>query len=102
MKPRDGMQDGDVLRMWTLYDSPTDFPGMFVLREWAVTGNPDGPNRCAKRWSGGGCFACRATLKTNRILWRRGFENNPSRPDALREVATYANGRLFARSIRDD
>lgn len=45
MKPRDGLQDGDVLRMWTLYESPLDFPGMWVLREWAVTGNPDGEPR---------------------------------------------------------
>jgi hypothetical protein len=37
MKPRDGLRDGDVLRMWTLYENPADFPGMFVLREWALT-----------------------------------------------------------------
>lgn len=27
---------GYPMRQWTVYDSPSDFPGMYVAREWLV------------------------------------------------------------------
>jgi hypothetical protein len=36
------MIDGDVVRMFVIYDNPTDYPGFFVLRGFSiVSGNPD-------------------------------------------------------------
>jgi hypothetical protein len=26
----------DVLHQWVVYDNPTDYPGMFVAREWII------------------------------------------------------------------
>lgn len=26
----------DVLEMWIVYDSPTDYPGVFVARKWRI------------------------------------------------------------------
>ncbi len=36
MSQPDGLRDADALHIWTLYDNPSDYPGMFVLREWAT------------------------------------------------------------------
>lgn len=49
MKPKPPMRDGDALRIWTLYENPSDFPGMFVLRECAVM--PGGELRHLCAWS---------------------------------------------------
>lgn len=38
---RDTLRDADALTIWTLYDNPKDYPGMFVLREWAITGGDE-------------------------------------------------------------
>ena len=30
----------DFLHQWVIYDSPSDFPGMFVVRQWVI--GPEG------------------------------------------------------------
>lgn len=32
------MSAGEALSVWTVYDSPLDYPGKFVVRRWRVTG----------------------------------------------------------------
>lgn len=33
---------GDVLKMYTIYEDPSDFPGAFVVREFAIVpGDPE-------------------------------------------------------------
>jgi hypothetical protein len=36
MSQPDTLPDANGLRMWVLYENPSDWPGMFVLREWLV------------------------------------------------------------------
>ena len=35
-----GRHTPDVLRMWTIYESPRDYPGRFVVRGWTVQREP--------------------------------------------------------------
>jgi hypothetical protein len=70
------MKTDNVLRMWTLYENPRDFPGMFVLREWAVTGNPDGEPRPLP-----GVFVAPRLEPLRAEMERRGLFRMPRNPD---------------------
>jgi hypothetical protein len=33
----------DVFACWTVYESPSDFPGLYVVRRWGVLSGAHGP-----------------------------------------------------------
>jgi hypothetical protein len=33
------------LKLWTIYNSPKDFPGKFIAREWELTGEGSKPSQ---------------------------------------------------------
>lgn len=33
----------DVLYQWTVYEDPSDYPGMYVVRRFTIVRNGDGP-----------------------------------------------------------
>jgi hypothetical protein len=37
----------DVLRQYVVYNSPKDFPGKYVVREWTIVRGSDKPVACA-------------------------------------------------------
>lgn len=64
---------GEGLSIWTIYASPTDYPGLYVVRCWRILGGGRGLEKdAAPLYVGGSLEEARAALPRERGLYCMG------------------------------
>jgi hypothetical protein len=71
------MSANDPLVIWTIYDSPRDYPGKHVLRGWAVPGEDGALSRSLDRTVHGSLAEARAALPDGLVRLDRHPSDDP-------------------------